>query len=208
MCDRWISDYRLRYIDDDVSSITSIYEFLDFLIDAYLWHLPIPRFSRQFDPAKSSNRVCNSNTHFINVLRDTKISEDVHAYVVVLMILDYDTLQQIPTKVAYETNFIECAQACISEDFHFVATSTLDFLQKFNAYMVSKKYEETFVKKPDDYLRLKDIDASLIADSYNEQMQHFINESTSGFSKKCLYEHCCVRNLVDEKPDFVFASNK
>lgn len=202
MCERWISPERIRYIDEDTSSITNVYVFLDFLIDAHLWYLPIPRFVQAFEPRGPA--AVPPKVNFIDVLRDNEVSEDIHAYVTVLMILDIKSLQDIPIQVAYQPNFVDCARECISEDFSIASTSTLDFLQQFNAYLIKKAKEAYFSKKNDSYLRLRDIDPALVPDTYIEDYKVFIQNADKRFSPKLLEDHCYVRNLVDEKPEFVF----
>jgi len=203
MCERWMSPKRLRNIDDDVSGITTVYQFLDHLIDAHLWHLPIPRFDAPFEP-RPVVLVEPPKVNFINVLRDTEVSEDIHAYVTVLMILDLKSLQDIPIQVAYQPNFVDCARDCISEDFSIVSSSTLDFLRQFNAFIIKKSITMHFKPKNDSYLRFADIDAALVSDAYLDEHKKFIQDSEAPFSKKLLEDHCYVRNLVDENPEYTF----
>ena len=203
MCERWISPEQLQYIDTDTSSITNVYVFLDFLIDAHLWYLPIPRFVQPFEPRKPYS-IVPPKVSFIDVLRDTEVAEDVHAYTTVLMILDLKSLEDIPIKVAYQKDFVKCARECISEDFNIESTSTLDFLQQFNDYIIKKAKESYFSKRNDSYLRVRDIDSALMSDAYIEDYKVFIQTADKRFSPKLLEDHCYVRNLVDEKPEFVF----
>jgi hypothetical protein len=206
MCERWISEKRLKFIDDDTSHITKVPEFLDFLIDAFLWHMPIPRFSRTFDfilyknSVKSGSNVFgpSETPDFITVLRDNSLGDDVHAYVTILMILDYETLQKIPIQVAYESNFVKCAKECISEEFSVEFTTILDLLEKFKAHMIQANLDiedKTFIK-------VKDVDRALMSDQYIKAHEAFLNEQNRGFSKEFLNDHCYVRNLVDELPEF------
>jgi hypothetical protein len=53
-------------------------------------------------------------------------------------------------------------------------------------------------------LRLRDIDRALMPDTYIEDYKVFIQNADKRFSPKLLEDNCYVRNLVDEKPEFVF----
>jgi hypothetical protein len=205
MCDRWISNTRLCHLDDDTSGITDVYEFLDYFIDTFLWHMPIPRFSRTFDAIryKSSiksapNNIFGADSDFITVLRDKSLGQDVHTYVTILMILDYETLSKVPIQVAYESNFVTCAKECISEEFKVEYDSLLDLLKKFQAHMIKGNLDQ----EDSSFLKVKDIDKALMSDSYVKAYNAFMEEDTRGFSKKFMAERCYVRNLVDELPEF------
>jgi hypothetical protein len=206
MCDRWISDTRLCTIDHDTSDITDVYEYLDFFIDAFLYNLPIPRFSRTFDAIRYKNSIKSmpafyepdAKPDFITVLRDNSLGQDVHVYVVILMILDIKTLADIPIQVAYESNFVKCAKECLSEEFKVEYDSLLDLLQKFQKYMITGNLDQEDVT----FLRMKDIDHALLSDTYVKAYEAFLEEDPRGFSQQFMRERCYVRNLVDELPEF------
>lgn len=206
----WISSERVRTIDDD-AGISTVYEYLDFLFDAYLWHLPIPRYIKKYDEMIYSSEIFVENifdNSFISVLKDRSLDSETHAFVVVLMILDYDLLSKIPKNVVYKKNFLENARKCILEEFTFdFNLSTLEFLRKFNSVLIARalNYLE---KVPDGFIRVCDVEKSLLSDDFVLHYNNFLLKSECGTSRKFLEDLVYVRNLVDEVPEFVLCLKK